>query len=180
MSRDRILINKNLIPYTFQILLENKWYTFDINYNSSADLFTVALACEGEVLTAGEPIIYGKPLFNDILHKKNVPAVMIIPVDEAGNTNKVTWNNFNDSVFLCLFNTADTMIYYSTKDNIKDNEITLFKNSVNYETASPETRHYMENIIISKGGVVNKSGDIPTLDELMLAIRSIGGVYNGK
>ena len=37
--KDRIIINKNLIPYTFEILLGDIWYEIEVNYNETADLF---------------------------------------------------------------------------------------------------------------------------------------------
>ena len=39
--RDRIEVNKNLVPYSFTILLGDQWFELLIDYNKTADLFTV-------------------------------------------------------------------------------------------------------------------------------------------
>ena len=41
--RDRIEINKNLIPYRFDIVLAGRAYTFFVDYNRTACFFTVSL-----------------------------------------------------------------------------------------------------------------------------------------
>ena len=77
--KDRILINKDLIPYTFEILLGDIWYEIEVNYNETADLFTLALYKDGKTISAGEPIIYGKPLFSDI-YSTDFPPLVIVAV----------------------------------------------------------------------------------------------------
>ena len=100
--QDRILIDKNLIPYSFDIALPDELYTIGITYNSTADLFTVSLSKDNEVICAGEPIIYGVPLFRDIAISEKFPNLKITPIDESGEHNTVTYDNFGETVFLVV------------------------------------------------------------------------------
>lgn len=100
--RDRILIEKSLIPYSFDILLGSEWYGFEIHYNEKADLFTATLSKDGEVLVYNEPIIYGMPLFADLYASGDYPALDIVAWDESGQEQAVTYENFNDTVFLTI------------------------------------------------------------------------------
>ena len=95
-----IELNKDIIPYTFKIALANEMYEMQIDYNNTADLFTVSLAKDGVPLCTGEPIIYGQPLFGDIKNRGNFPKVIITPIDESGETNAVTFDNLSNTVLL--------------------------------------------------------------------------------
>ena len=102
--RDRIEINKELIPYTFDILLGGEMFNIRVDYNSYADMFTLTIYKDGELICAGEPVIYGVPLWGDVYEAGKYPAVDIIPLDESGEANAVTWDNFNETVFLVIVN----------------------------------------------------------------------------
>ena len=104
MRKDRILITKELIPYSFNILLADELFTLTINHNEKHDLFTVALEKDGEMICEGEPIIYGCPLFKDIYESGKFPSLDIIPLDESGEQNTVTFKNMNETVFLTVDN----------------------------------------------------------------------------
>lgn len=104
MKKDRILITKEMIPYTFNILLADELFTITVNYNEKHDLFTVALEKDEEVICYGEPIVYGMPLFKDIYEAGEYPAIEIIPIDESGEQNSVTFDNLNETVFLTVDN----------------------------------------------------------------------------
>lgn len=97
-----IEINKELIPYNFNILLNNELYNLRVDFNNFANLFTVALSKNDELICAGEPIIYGIPLFNDLITRGNFPQVMIIPKDKSGENNSVTFDNLSSTVFLTV------------------------------------------------------------------------------
>lgn len=103
--RDRIEIEKDQIPYTFDILLADEEFEIGIFYNQRADLFSVELIKNEETLCY-EPIIYGVPLFQDIF-QEDFPALQIVPVDESGIENEVTFKNFNETVFLTIENGDD-------------------------------------------------------------------------
>lgn len=101
--RDKIPINKGMIPYTFNIALDDSGlYTLFINYNMRGGFFTAALYKNGELYTGGQPIRYGVPLFLDVFEVDNFPSITIVPLDEAGNLDLVTFENFNKTIFLCV------------------------------------------------------------------------------
>lgn len=104
MKRDKIQINKDIVPYKFNILLTNQLFTVSVNYNEKHDFFTVGLELNGETVCEAEPVVYGVPLFKDIYQNGKFPALDIIPLDESGEQNTVTFENFNDTVFLIIDN----------------------------------------------------------------------------
>lgn len=96
-----IQIEKDLIPYRFDIAIDGKTYTFEVHYNAENDYFTIDLYRNGQLVIAGVKIAYGRPLF--AAHKYlDVPQVPIIPLDISGQTDRVTWDNLNETVFLWL------------------------------------------------------------------------------
>lgn len=96
-----IEINKNLIPYEFDITLKGETFRLVVNYNYLNDFFTIDLYKNGEILVLGEKIVYARPLFLSCLHK-NIPRPYIIPFDFSENTDRVTFENLNEEVFLYL------------------------------------------------------------------------------
>lgn len=100
---DRLTINKELIPYNFSVVLGSEMFEIDVDYNETADLFTLTLY-KDDVLIATEPIIYNVPLFNDIYMVGRYPILTIIPLDESNQETAVTWDNFDTTVFLCVDN----------------------------------------------------------------------------
>ena len=99
---DYIEINKDMIPYTFNILLANEMFEIRVDYNNTANLFTVSLSKNGVELCAGEPIVYGVPLFSDIVSNGGFPRVMITPTDQSGENKAVTYDNLSNTVFLVV------------------------------------------------------------------------------
>lgn len=97
-----IEINKELIPYTFSIVLNSEIFDFRVDYNNTASLFTASLWKDGQLLCNGETIIYGKELFGDIKTRGNFPKVKIIPIDESGENDSVTFDNLSETVFLSV------------------------------------------------------------------------------
>lgn len=108
MARDRIEINKSLIPYTFDIVLGSEEFTFRVDYNNTGEFFTVELSKGGETLCSGEPIIYGKRLFSDIW-TPNFPAIDIVPIDPSNEFNAVTYNNLCEGVILAIDNEEEPL-----------------------------------------------------------------------
>lgn len=109
MVRDRIVINKSLIPYKFDITLAGEVFQLGIKYNEFADMFTVSLSKDKELICSGEPIVYGVPLFQDIYVSGKYPALRIVPIDESRENNTVTWDNFEETVFLIIDNGSDVI-----------------------------------------------------------------------
>lgn len=102
--RDRIIIKKELIPYGFNIALGKEKFNMRFAYNKQADLFTVSLYRDDDLLCDSEPIIYGTPLFKDVYQSGKFPVLKIVPLDESGNEQDVTWDNFGETVFLTIDN----------------------------------------------------------------------------
>ena len=109
MNNDVIEISKDDIPYEFEIELADETFKIGVDYNETAEMFTVSLHKlnedgEFEEVCAGEPLIYGVPLWNDVYKQGKFPAVVIIPYDESGESNLVTYDNLNETVFLTIDN----------------------------------------------------------------------------
>ena len=101
---DVLRIHKELLPYECNILLAGELFGLQVNYNASADLFTVDLYRDGNLICAGEPIIYGVPLWKDVYRAGIFPAIDIIPTDPSGGNNAVTFDNLNETVLLIIDN----------------------------------------------------------------------------
>lgn len=100
--RDIIEVDKELLPYNFDIVLAGEEFNLDFSYNSKADLFTCTLSKDDEVLVYNEPVIYGVEMFADVYKSGLFPMVAIVPLDEAGNETAVTYENFGKTVFLTI------------------------------------------------------------------------------
>lgn len=167
--KDRIIINKDLIPYRFSILLGDIWFELLVKYNEYADMFTVGLYRDNICLCAGEPLVYGKALFQEF-YTPQFPALTIIPVDEAGNNNTVTWENFGETVFLSVYDDDDDSIPYSG-ENVSN--VGIYEVPITFEAVSDDERMAMEQAIIAKGGAVQKTKTTATFAELLQGINSI-------
>lgn len=98
----QIEINKDIIPYSFNIELAEELYEMRVDYNNTFDLFTISLSKNGKELCVGEPVIYGRPLFGDIINRGEFPNVTILPLDESGESNAVTFDNLSRTVLLIV------------------------------------------------------------------------------
>lgn len=107
--RDYIEIKKELIPYNFDILLMGETFNLRFDYNSTGRFFTVCLSKNGKILCAGEPLIYGRPLWGSVW-RKGYPQIDIVPYDDSGSKNKVTWSNLNETVFLVIDNEGESIV----------------------------------------------------------------------
>ncbi|MDR9857877.1 MULTISPECIES: phage baseplate plug family protein [unclassified Paenibacillus] len=106
MDYEYIEIEKDLIPYRFDISLADEMFTFEVHYNEEFDFFTVNLEKNGEILATGEKLIYGQPLFYDNQDNR-YPKVPIVPYDESENESEVNWRTLNESVFLYVIEGDD-------------------------------------------------------------------------
>lgn len=97
-----IQIDKLLIPCKFNILLGGEWFGLNIRYNAVAELFTVDLYKDDELICAGEPIVYDIPLWKAVRKDGLFPNVDIIPTDPSGEANRVTYDNLFDTVLLAV------------------------------------------------------------------------------
>lgn len=106
--KDRILITKELIPYTFNILLGDDLFLLSVDYNATGDFFTLGLAdSEGNVIARSEKLVYGMELFGDIYNPTKFPCLTIVPYDNSENEEAITWDNFGETVFLNIEDEGD-------------------------------------------------------------------------
>ena len=99
---DVLQINKDLMPYRCSILLAGELFELQFGYNAKAQLFTVDLYKDGELICAGEPVVYGVPLWRDVYKSDSFPALTITPKDQSGEANAVTFDNFGKTVLLIV------------------------------------------------------------------------------
>lgn len=97
-----IEIEKEMIPYTFEITLGIEVFVFDVLYNDREGLFTVNLYDKDRnPLAYGEPLIYGEVLF-DAVRDLDFPIVELRPIDESGKETEITYENMNEKVLLAV------------------------------------------------------------------------------
>lgn len=101
---DVLEIKKDILPYRCAILLAGEQYELKFSHNATADLITIDLYKDGELICAGEPIIYGIPLWQDVYKSDTFPALDIIPKDPSGERSVVTFDNLCDTVLLIVDN----------------------------------------------------------------------------
>ena len=96
-----IEIDKEAIPYRFEIELANEIFEMEVNYNESYDFFTIDLYKNNTPLILGEKLILDRPLFENSVNIE-LPKVKIVPKDRANVAKRITFDNMNESVFLYL------------------------------------------------------------------------------
>lgn len=110
MKNDYIAVETSNVPYEFDIILADENFLIGIDYNETGEFFTAKLSKMNEEtgvfdeVCAGEPIIYGMPLWGDVYKSGKYPAVVVVPKDESGLSNAVTFDNLNTVVFLTIDN----------------------------------------------------------------------------
>lgn len=92
-----IKVDKDRIPYKFDIQINKKTYTMEWQYNSRHDFFTVAISTVTDVLTTGEKLVLGKALLSE---RAYIPFPMIRPADSTGKAKRITWDNFGSNVLI--------------------------------------------------------------------------------
>lgn len=95
-----IEIKPELVPYEFVIELGGEDYTFDIRHNEQHDFYTIDLYKNGELVEAGEKLVYGQVLWSRTYDPRTHPPQTLMPYDKAGYENTVTRANLNKTVFL--------------------------------------------------------------------------------
>lgn len=94
-------IDKDSIPYRFDIALSGEVFNIETHYNATGDFFTVNLSKNGDKLVNGEKLTYGVPLFSSLTDKR-LPKVTLTPYDVAGVETRVLYDNLGESVFLFI------------------------------------------------------------------------------
>lgn len=96
-----IEIEKELIPYQFEIGIDGESFEFHVNYNKTHDFFTIDLYKNDDPLVLGEKLVYNQPLFATSQYKA-IPKTPIVPFDMAGSVSEITFENLGEQVFLFL------------------------------------------------------------------------------
>ena len=99
-----INIDKNQIPYEFEIVLDNATFQFELNYNSVGDFFTISLKKDHVRIINNYKVVYNVELFENLKYL-GVPRVIIKPFDTTGNSNNISYENLNEDVFLYVLDT---------------------------------------------------------------------------
>lgn len=99
-------IDKNEIPYAFEIELAGEIFEIEVNYNEAFNFFTVDLFKEGLPLVTGEKLILNRHLFRNYVNI-DLPNVKIIPMDRAQQETRITYDNLNETVFLFIVESSD-------------------------------------------------------------------------
>ena len=94
-----INIEKNQIPYEFEIVLDNATFQFELNYNFVGDFFTVSLKKDHIRIVDSYKVVYNVELFENLRYL-GVPKIVIKPFDTTGTTDKADYDNLNEDVFL--------------------------------------------------------------------------------
>lgn len=111
----QIDIDKNLIPYEFEIVLNNKLYTLGIDYNTSGDFFTATLSYQNEVLVQGEKILLGQVLFRQLYEDKNYnldpkyPTDIIMPQSYNGKVDRIGYDQLQENCFLYVVERSEVI-----------------------------------------------------------------------
>ncbi len=100
--RDYIEVDKNLMPYSFDILLGAEMFNLAFKWNERAAQFTCTLSKDDEVLVYDEPLIYGSVLFASEYQSGVFPPLDLVPWDESEQETEVTFDNFGKTVFLTV------------------------------------------------------------------------------
>lgn len=101
-----IEIDKNEIPYAFEVELAGEIFEIEVNYNETFDFFTIDLFKEGDPLVTGEKLILNRPLFRNRVHI-DLPKAAIIPMDRSQQETRITYENLNETVFLFIIESSD-------------------------------------------------------------------------
>lgn len=94
-----IELDKNLMPYSFEIELDGNIFRMEVNYNARFDFFTLDLYYEDEALILGEKLQMNEQVFEVIDYIDVVPE-NLIPADLTYLNTRITWDNLGEQVFL--------------------------------------------------------------------------------
>lgn len=94
-----ISIEKDQIPYEFELVLGDSTFQFEINYNSLGDFFTVTLFKDHVRIIDSYKVVYNVPLFENLGYL-DIPKIIIKPLDTTGDTQAANYDSLNEDVFL--------------------------------------------------------------------------------
>lgn len=94
-----IEIDKNKIPYEFELSIENETYQFEVMYNTLGDFFTINLYKNFEPIRYGEKLVYNGVLFEGLEYLP-IPKMRFRPYDTTNTADRITFENLNEDVFI--------------------------------------------------------------------------------
>ncbi len=100
-------ISKERVPYRAQFRIDGRAYDFHIRYNYYGDYFTLDLYSQGELIIAGEKVLYGKALFDTYRADVRFPKQAIIPISLSTKDNRAGWQEVSESTFLYMPSSDD-------------------------------------------------------------------------
>lgn len=92
-------IEKEKIPYGFEIVLKNETFQFEVFYNTFGDFFTIDLYKNHRPIVYGEKITLDVPLFSGYEYL-DIPKLVVTPSDTTKQALRITYDNLNEDVFL--------------------------------------------------------------------------------
>lgn len=97
-----IPIDKNLLPSRILVDLEYESFFLEVSYNELGDFFSCDLLNSDEdILVYGEKFILGRALFENLPIELQ-PATTLVPFTNNQDMERVTFENFGESVFLFI------------------------------------------------------------------------------
>ncbi|WP_035350976.1 phage baseplate plug family protein [Fictibacillus gelatini] len=107
MNKDYIEIDKEELPVRFEIDFAEETFVMEVFYNEIGDFFSVNLFdLNEEPIVLGEKLILNRELWSDITDQR-LPAPSLIPLDESGKEDRITFENFGETVFLFIDDVPD-------------------------------------------------------------------------
>ena len=101
-----IEIAKEQIPYQFELRIKDEIFQFEVFYNSVGDYFTLNLYKDHNLVLYGEKLVYNVVLFDNFKHLE-IPKMKVKPYDTTGNSERITFENLNEDVFLYVLDQAN-------------------------------------------------------------------------
>lgn len=101
-----ININKNLIPYSFEIILGGITHKLSIDYNNGGDFFAIDLSNQFGNLVHGEKILLNQVIFQAQYEDENLnldprfPRELLIALANNSSVDKASWDHLGSDVFI--------------------------------------------------------------------------------
>lgn len=106
-------VEKELMPVSMFVIVEDQQWEFVFSYNSLHDYVTCALFKDSIPYIQGEKVLLEKPLFSTV--RSPFETTFFVPMDLSKTIPRLNYENFNDSVLIYQFEIE----YESTEE---DNE----------------------------------------------------------
>lgn len=98
MPTKKLKFDKKKLPVDFSLNIDGVKYNFTLRYNKARDSLYLDLWLDEDTVIS-EKITYGMPLFTSLTDYRK-PNATFMAYDISNDTEKVTYQNLNDSVFL--------------------------------------------------------------------------------